>query len=316
MVADIKLNTIYNEDCLDTMKRMPDGFVDLVLTDPPYAITANRWDVALDLESLWREVKRIARDGAVFVFTASQPFTTDLINSNRKWFKYEWIWEKSNFSNQMNAKHQPLKIHENIIVFYKGREDLMVEFGKYVKEQRRKLGLSLKQVGELCNRPWYHRGGHMFFETGMSLPSKAEYLKLKDVLQLDNRFDEITIARTYNPQGVVPVNRITRQGVKVTDNIGGGVRATAYQQEFTNYPKSIQKFPNETGLHPTQKPLTLMNYLVRTYSNQSDTVYDPFMGSGTTAKACKDLRRNYIGSEISKEYCEIAEKRLKQEVLL
>lgn len=303
-------------DCLEVMQEIPTGTVDLVLTDPPYGITANDWDELPNLEALWIELKRVARDGAVFVFTASQPFTTDLINSNRAWSKYEWIWEKTRFSNQMSAKVQPLKIHENIIVFYKGKEHLMKRFGEYIKAKRTELGLSLKQIGELCNEPWYYRGGHMFFETGLSLPSKAQYYKLKEVMQLDNRFDDLVVPRIYNPQGLTIHGKTTKQGKRVTDNIGGGVRETEYIQEFANYPRSIQRFQNETGLHPTQKPVSLMRYLIETYSNKGDTVLDPFAGSGTTIVATKETGRKGIGIEIDPKYVEIAQDRLKQEVLL
>jgi len=113
----LELNKIYCGDCLDLMREMPDKSVDLVLTDPPYGTTQNKWDDKINLELIWPEFKRVGKEDCVYVFTASQPFTTDLINSNRQWFKYEWIWNKSGGGNFLNANRTPLKIHENILVF-------------------------------------------------------------------------------------------------------------------------------------------------------------------------------------------------------
>jgi len=230
-------NKIIQGDCLEVMKDIPDKSVDMILCDLPYGTTACKWDTIIPFEPLWEQYKRIIKDNGAIVLTASQPFTSALVMSNPKMFKYEWIWEKTRFSNQMLAKKQPLKIHENILVFYKNQPD-------------------------------------------------------------------------YQPQGIVEVNKKTRQGKKITDNIGGGERKTEYLQTHTNYPKTIQLFKNETGMHPTQKPVALFEYLIKTYTNEGDTVLDNCAGSGTTGVACKNLNRNFILIEKEPEYIEIINQRL------
>lgn len=223
-------------DCLEVMKSIPDGSVDLVLCDLPYGTTRNKWDSVLPLDALWTEYKRVCR-GAV-VLTASQPFTSLLIQSNPRDFKYCWVWEKSRFANQMLAKVQPLKIHEDIVVFSKG---------------------------------------------------KAPYL----------------------PQGLIQINKTTKQGTRVTDNNGGGTRKASYVQTHTNYPRSILRFASEgRTVHPTQKPVALMEYLVRTYTNEGGLVLDNCMGSGTTGVACMNTGRRFIGIEMDAGYFQIAQNRI------
>ena len=121
-----------------------------------------------------------------------------------------------------------------------------------------------------------------------------------------------SLKHNYQPQGLVRVDKLTRQGKRITDNIGGGERATVYRQEFTNYPKSIQVFKNETGHHPTQKPVALFEYLIKTYTNEGDLVLDNVAGSFTTAVAADNLNRNWICIEQEQEYCEIGRKRINE----
>lgn len=236
----MELNRIYNEDCLEGMKRIPDGSIDMILCDLPYGTTANKWDSIIPLEKLWGQYERIIKDDGAIVLISSQPFTTKLINSNIERFKYTWIWEKSRFANQMLAKYQPLKIHEDINVF-------SVDTHKYY------------------------------------------------------------------PQGLIEVNKQTKQGVRVSDNNGGGKRNSVYNQTHTNYPRSILKYESVGNtVHPTQKPVALFEYLIKTYTNKGETVLDNCMGSGTTAIACMNTERNYIGFELDKTYYEKSLERIKQ----
>ena len=223
-------------DCLDLLPDIPDGSIDLVLTDPPYGTTACKWDSIIPLEPMWEQLKRVIKPKGAIVMTASQPFTTTLISSNIKDYKYNWVWNKRAFSNQMMAKKQPLRITEDVTVFN---------------------------------------------------------------------------SKIYYPQGLIECNKITKQGSKVTDNIGGGERATSYRQTHTNYPKNIVEFKKDRpSTHPTQKPVALMEYLIKTYTNEGETVLDFTMGSGTTGVACKNLNRDFIGIELDSEYFEIAKKRI------
>lgn len=239
----IELNRIYCEDYRDTILRMDEKCVDLILTDLPYGITVCKWDNRINLDEMWAVLKRISKDNCTYVFTASQPFTSILVMSNLKWFKYELIWLKDKPSNFMLAKSQHLKYHENILVFSNGK---------------------------ICYNP-----------------------------QMEIREDKNK--RLNKPR----LNKNNICGTKLY-----------YKQSKGNdnfiYPKSYQFFNKERGIdeHPTQKPVALFEYLIKTYTNEGDLVWDGFMGSGTTAIACINLKRNFIGSEISQEYCNIANKRI------
>jgi site-specific DNA-methyltransferase (adenine-specific) len=234
-------------DCLEKMKDIADKSIDMILCDLPYGTTACKWDTIIPFEPLWEQYKRIIKDNGAIVLTASQPFTSALVMSNIKMFKYEWIWEKTP-TGFLNAKKMPMKSIENILVFYN------------------------------------------------SLP-------------------------TYNPQNLVKVDKVktnhnskarrekTGKGIS-THN--GGRLTKDYFQEFSNYPKQVLRFPNDKGLHPTQKPVALMEYLIKTYTNESETVLDFTMGSGTTGVAAANLKRDFIGIELDADYFRIAQERIEK----
>ena len=228
-------------DCLEILPTLPENSVDMVLCDPPYGTTACKWDSIISLDKLWEQYNRLCKEDAAMVFTASQPFATVLAGSNIKNFRYEWIWEKSQGTNPMNAKVMPLKSHENILVFYR-------------------------------KKPTYNP--QMWFSKPYSGFSS----------------DTAKIGEVYG-----------KQQSKHRDN-----------PEGSRYPKTILKFKQEKGLHPTQKPVALMEYLIKSYTNKGDTVLDNTMGSGTTGLACINTERNFIGIESDKKYYEIAAKRLKK----
>lgn len=232
-------------DAFEILQTLEPGSVDLVLTDPPYGVTRNEWDKLPPLSELWELLYRITKPTAAFVFTASQPFTSQLVMSNLKDFRHEWIWQKTTGSNFLNAKREPMKEHESVLVFSRGK--------------------------------W-----------------------------------------TYNPQ---------RQGRKPSGwSKTPHEKMASYDQGSTNYnvlkgrrepqrdesrlPSSVQKFKNERGLHPTQKPETLMRYLVATYSSHGELVLDPFMGSCSTGAAALSIHRQFIGIEKDPKYFEIADQRL------
>jgi len=224
------------------MKRIPDGSIDLMLTDPPYNTTNCDWEYAIDFETLWAEWLRIVKPNGAFIFTASQPFTTDLINSNRKHFKYELIWEKPNPSNPLLANKQPLKNHENIIVFY--REMPVYNPQKTMRLQENKRTQKIREKG-------------VFETTGQK---------------------------------------------RIIPNADGEYKM----------PMSVLFFNREqSGYHPTQKPVDLMRYLILTYTNKGEIVFDGYSGSGTTAEACIIEGRKFIGSELNKEYFDKSVIRLK-----
>lgn len=233
-LINIKENSIVNGNCFNILRKIKKNTINVILSDPPYGLTDCKWDIKLDLEKLWRYYKRVLKETGVVILTASQPFTSKLIMSNLTWFRYEWIWVKTQ-GNFLDANKQPLKRHENIIIFSKKR--------KIYNPQKIK-GKSYKV-----------RSG-----------SPCKFLSKRKRTDLIN---------------------------KVTINKGD------------RYPTSIIKFPNETGLHPTQKPVNLFIYLIKTYSKEGDLILDNFAGSGTTGIACIKTNRRFILIEKDQEYCKI-----------
>lgn len=235
-------------DCLEELKNIPDGSVDMVLTDPPYGTTACKWDTVIPFEPMWEQLKRVTKKNGAIVLFGSQPFTSALVMSNPKMFKYEWVWEKQATLFQ-HSKNRPMQATENVSVF--------------------------------SQSSWGHKS-----QLG------------------ENRMN-------YYPQGVVD-DKIRKfhgvQGQYV------GERPNQVGREYmaqTGFPNNILKFPRDKKTtHPTQKPVALMEYLIKTYTNENETVLDFTMGSGTTGVACKNLNRNFIGIELDEEYFEIAQKRI------
>jgi len=225
------------------MKDIPDGSVDLILCDPPYGTTDCKWDDVLPFDQLWAEYNRLLKpDGAAVLFSA-QPFTTQLIHSNRRDFRYCWYWFKNQATGFTFAKYQPMRRVEDICVFY------------------RKHG-------------------------------------------------------TYNPQGLRAVERPRTRRKRKPERESVYKMSTLlneYTPRFENYPKNVLQFDTERGLHPTQKPVPLLEYLVKTYTNEGDTVLDNCMGSGSTGVAVKRVGgRHFIGIEQNKVYFDIAQKRIEK----
>lgn len=231
-------------DCLELMRDLPDASVDLILCDLPYGTTACKWDSVIPFGPLWEQYRRIAKPAAAIVLTAAQPFTTALISSNLREFKYCWVWNKVLPRGHLNAKKQPLRVTEDVAVFY-------------------------------AKQPTYN-------------PQKTSGHKRK-------------VARTrYQKAG---------KGEQV---YGAETRDTFYDSS-DRYPNGIIQVSNATQsgkVHPTQKPVALMEYLIRTYTNEGDTVLDNCMGSGTTGVACANTGRNFIGMEMDAGYFEIATARI------
>ena len=267
----IELNKIYNEDCLEGMKRIPDGSVDMILCDLPYGTTNNAWDEVIPFEALWEQYERVVKDNGAIVLTASQPFTSKLVISKLEWFKHEWIWEKQRASNFMRANHEPLKYHENVLVFSKGTLD--------INQQRFKV----LEIDEIMN---------------MTKKEVESMMKAKD----------------YDRFGKIDRRKTVRNSVANKKYLGSEIKRIRSADDGFRSPKSVLKINNKLNgnIHPTQKPVALFEYLIKTYTNEDDTVLDNCMGSGTTAIACLNTERNFIGFELNKEYFEIAQNRIKE----
>lgn len=231
------MEKVIQGDCLEEMPKIPDKSIDMILCDLPYGTTACKWDTIIPLEPLWKEYKRIIKDNGAIVLTASQPFTSALVISNPEMFKYSLVWVKDRPTGLFTAKIQPMKYHEDILVF---------------------------GVGKITYNPQMVRGN-------------ASHSRGKNI----NR------STHYN-------------GAKLSNKLSD-----------MKYPSSILKYAKEhPPRHPTQKPVALFEYLIKTYTNEGDLVLDNCAGSGTTGVACKLLKRNFILIEKEPEYVEIIKNRL------
>lgn len=238
----IELNKIYNEDCLSILRQFPDKSVDMLLQDPPYGTTKLEWDRAPDLSEMWPEWLRVIKDNGAMVFTASQPFTTDLINSQRKLFRYEIIWEKTMPNGFLDANRKPLKCHENILIFYK----------------KQPVYNPQKTMADTNSIRYKRRGGEL----------GGHYNKFgtQDAGTADKKRHPISVIRFSNWNGAI----------------------------FGDTTKAVK--------HPTQKPVDLFRWLIRTYTNEGDLVFDGYSGSGTTAMASIMEGRKFICTEVNEKY--------------
>lgn len=231
---------IMQGDCLELMKEIPDGSVDMILCDLPYGTTRNKWDTVIPFGPLWEQYKRIIKENGAIVLFSQMPFGAAVIMSNPSMFRYEWVYQKPNATGFLNANRMPLKSHENILVFYK------------------------------------------------ALP-------------------------TYNPQKWKGNPYKAKSGNTTSKNYGefDGEWHTE-NKDGLRYPVDIIKFNKEHGLHPTQKPVALLEYLIKTYTNEGETVLDNCMGSGSTGVACANTGRRFIGIELDENYFDIAKKRIEE----
>ena len=246
---NLPINQIIQGDCLEVMRGFPDQSIDAIITDPPYGTTACKWDTVIPFEPMWEQLKRIIKPHGAIVLFGSQRFTSALVMSNPDMFKYSWIWQKAVGSNFATLKYQPMKEHEDVLIFGKGKT-----IYKPIMEERKGSG---------------------------SERVKHKYNALKTKTGEANG-------------GLLNTERTGKYG------------------ELRN-PSSVQYFNNREdcrGFHPTQKPVALMEYLIKTYTNEGETVLDFTIGSGTTAVACINTKRNFIGIELDEKYCEIARQRI------
>lgn len=227
-------------NCLELMKELPDGSVDMILADPPYGTTECKWDVTIPFDQMWSEIRRVVKPNGAILLFGTEPFSSLLRASNIKQFRYDWIYEKPGATGFLNAKKQPLRAHEIVSVFYK------------------------KQP-------------------------------------------------TYNPQKTTGHRRKQSERTDINSECYGKAMKRAAYDSTDRYPRSVQKFSSDKqkqSLHPTQKPVALLEYLVKTYTNEDDVVLDFVMGSGTTGVACVNTDRKFIGMELDQDYYQVASDRI------
>jgi site-specific DNA-methyltransferase (adenine-specific) len=242
---------LWQGDCLELMKDIPDGSIDMVLCDPPYGTTACKWDTVIPFEPMWEQLKRIIKPNGAICLFGSEPFSSHLRLSNLKWFKYDWIWKKNTATGGITAKYQPLKDFELISVF--------------------------------CQK-------------------RTNYYPIKQ-------------PRVWKGEEVFPKNYTVNQKTGHKDHVNKIKPTGKVSYETLVNPKMVIEFDtlsNKSGnkKHPTQKPVALLEYLIKTYTLEGETVLDFTMGSGSTGCAAKNLNRSFIGIELDKDYFEIAKERI------
>jgi len=310
--TDVMRSVLVHADCFDVFPYIADKSVDMICCDLPYGTTACAWDVIIPFDKLWNEYKRIIKDKGVIVLFGSEPFSSLLRTSNLDWYKYDWIWEKNNAGNFQLVNYQPLKIHETISVFY--NETPNMEFANIMIENMKRLNLKQIDVSKLeLSRTGGMTGWVTNKMNGSQLPTEQQWSKICDLFGIENQYDKIlsTVKKiTYNLELDDTELILSNKGKAGTlGHLSSESKRDNYIQTKTGYPKSILKYDRENGLHPTQKPLELMKYLIKTYSNENDVVLDNTMGSGTTNLACIKLNRKSIGIEKEKQYYDVAVRR-------
>lgn len=274
-------------DCLEVLPTLPDDSINAVIVDLPYSLTNLAWDEAIPLAPLWEQFRRVLKPTGAVILTASQPFTSELVISNRDWFKYSLVWEKSRATGFLQASKRHLRKHEDILVFSPGT----IVSGNS-RQTARNMTYNPQGLVEL-ERPLRSRSGIMNGDT------------------LTDTGGHNTLSPIYRPCYIKPTTK--RNGAAAAAFNGKPIGGDGRDQTHTNYPTSVLRYPSETKpIHPTQKPLELMRYLVRTYSNPGDTVLDCCFGSGTTAVAAHLEGRKFIGIERDTGYFQMAKDRLER----
>jgi len=242
------INNLIHGDCLEIMKQIEDKSIDMILCDLPYGTTKCKWDVIIPFDKLWLEYERIIKDDGAIVLFGSDPFTSLLITSNLKLFKYKWNWNKVKPTGFQMANYRPMKVCEEICVFSK---------------------------------------------------SPATFVKNKKSMK-------------YNPQGLFDCERVIKASKKSIATNNGGDTTKTYIGKKSGFPNDILEFYNndKNRLHDTQKPINLIEYLIKTYTSENDLVLDNCIGSGTTAIGCINTNRNYIGIEMDETYYNVAKDRI------
>lgn len=235
---------LWHGDCLELMKEVPNCSVDMILCDLPYGTTACKWDANIPFVPLWEHYQKVIKDTGVIILFSKQPFTTDLINSNRNWYRYSWLWIKNIANGYLNAKIMPLQVYEELCVFYK-------------------------------RKPKYNPQIEYGFERKTSRASTKRKCKAAEV------YNKAICVKDYDSTARYPINVLYFESDK-----------------------------HKNCLHPTQKPLALLEYLLNTYTDKGDLVLDNCMGSGTSGVACKIWGRKFIGMELEQKYFDIAKRRI------
>tara|TARA_R110002167_G_scaffold268257_3_gene474782 strand:+ start:54 stop:905 length:852 start_codon:yes stop_codon:yes gene_type:complete len=281
---------LINGDCLEVIKDMSDNSVDFLFADLPYSQTSCRWDVLIDLDLFWKQVNRVCKQDAVMAFTCSVKFGNTLINSNPKCFRYDLVWVKSAACGFLNAKKMPMKKHEMVYIFYRKLAKVYTEnialhhTHKFLKETRKPV-----KAGE-----------HLYGNSAESPIGKYNPPLPNSIIKEEN-----IVVETRDIEGLYGEEKD-----KIRFKVNGKLRDSEPRYD-PPLPNSIMEIKSEKGKHATQKPVPLMEYLIKYFTREGETVLDPTMGSGGTGIACKNLNRKFIGIEKDKDIFDVAVERNK-----
>ena len=306
----MELNRIYNEDCLDGSERIAPGSVDLILTDLPYGTVSGMllkgqtkdtysWDVTIEPKKIHEIANRILRKNGKMILFSQEPYTTQLItNSNPNVpFSYRAIWEKDNFANALGVNKAMVGYYEDILVFSKTEDTEKTHpLREYFYSEYEKTGLSYKEINRDFLGTAFEGGGGMAYNMlcrtrlYFSMPTKDAYSKLQKTGFFDKDYEELRL-----------IDTLYKKRYSSTFNLWEGGK---YKSNILRYKKDYD------GYHPTQKPVALLEDLIKTFSNEGDTVVDLTIGSGSTAIAAMDTKRNFVGFELDETYYNLANKRI------
>ena len=307
----MELNKIYNEDCLKGAERIPSGSVDLILTDLPYGTVSGMvlkgqtkdtysWDLALEPRIIHEIANRILRKNGKMVLFSQEPYTTQLITKSNPNvpFSYRAVWEKDNFANALLVNKAMVGYYEDILLFSKTHDTNSIHpLRSYFKSVMGYIGLNLKQINSTLG---HRRAEHTFYvdSTQFSLCTEKTYGELINAFNIKGM------------DGFIPYEKLAEIDRKTKDE---HFPSTFNLWEGNKYKSNILKYKKDyDGYHPTQKPILLLEDLIKTFSNEGDTVVDLTMGSGSTGVACKNTKRNFIGFELDENYFNIANERIEQ----
>lgn len=324
-------------DCMEWLPKLPGGQTSLILADLPYNITDAEYDKnIIPLPELWQEYKRILQPGGIVALFAAQPFTTKLINSNPAWFKYCWYWDKICSTGALFAKVQPMRRIEEILIFQKPIDWLVIPEVKAIQEYlyqgKERAGLTAPKLYKLFNS---HMGRHYFNHSQWTMIPARDYEKLqaaapdiftKPYSEMERAYraacqryklDNGTASARYYPQGVYKLDEPKLQKVRKTEIYKK--QASEYTQEYSGYPTNVIQIASQTAetanskrVHPSQKPVALLEYIIKTYTKPGELVVDNTMGSGSAGVAAINTGRSFIGMELDAAYYNAAVQRIKE----
>jgi DNA modification methylase len=312
----MKTNQIYHGDCLDLMPSIPSKSVDMILCDLPYGTTACEWDSIIDMGRLWEQYERVIKDNGNIILTSQGMFTAKLMVYKEAWFNHDYVWIKNIQSNFALTGYQPHRIFENVLVFRPPRkEDLNIQFNLELRTYSHKILSFINMPSKkICEKLGNRKAEHFFYynSSQFGLCTKETYQELIEHFKIDQMqgFLNYETLQSMNPPFTFNFDdriKSTKQKIKANFDIrmygDTNKKETRYvEKAYENYPRNTLYFDREIGLHPTQKPVSLFEYLIRTYSNENEVVLDNCSGSGTTAIACLNSNRQYICIEKDEAY--------------